>query len=292
MSETPKPIAEEPLAPPPEAYIPEPSEAERGAINFGDLTERVGELAGRGLSAATIAYHGIAAYVARVRRDRAGDRMERMDHKQALYTDLEKKELGTFTEPTETTKREEWSFPDGEDHPETAVPLGTKPRTIVERVFRNRLHKKSWKRSLKKAEKDQVRKIYSVNGVGGEKSNTMALRSRLGVRARKLGVDKRYWTGEDDMTPLDRRYAKLGIEASPKEYRNAEQRRVHKGVEGAEKAVKRTAKQPVMSRWRKMRQKRAIGTIQKQHARQQKHLKRLGELRESETPPIDPSEDI
>lgn len=228
----------------PEQIRPNPAELqlgpETGAINFDGLAE---------------AYHGARAFISQKRMERAGSRMERMDHKDALYADsVESLQSSNFT-PTETA---------------TGQPA--KPRNLVERFVDKRIERKDWKAGMKRAQRNLEMKQF-----GGERTRTMGSHSKIVDTARRHWVNQEYRNG--NITAAERRSARANIDVTPFRVENPREIKLRKQQRSAERSAKWTANQPVLSRWRDMRRDRAIESIKKHHHNAQEHRQRQADAR-------------
>lgn len=315
MSETPLHNPYEHLPPPTEAtqasLIENRLSGDRGAIDFSAVIERAGELVGKAVNSAKLAYHGIGMASAVKRMERAGDVMEQMDHKDALYTDyaaiytsgMRSDAVGSRT-VTETASSGDWNFPDGIDSPKTATPNGTEPRTRSERLKVRRMsHKLSEKRHKVKLVRDarkhhekavhvyetQDKSFYDdkrVPFMDVMKSNPVGRNShnpRFKSKARQLEIDASYLAG--NMSPEERRQRKNLAKVNRPLQETAGQIDHRKKEEEALKNLRREAQQPMLSRYRHLRRDGvtiggeryggAIKSIRKNNKRMEKHKRAL-----------------
>ncbi len=227
------PTTQTDLQPAPDAHLPEEQHKH-------ELLARVGE-------ELRLAYHGVLRNISERRMSMGGDRMETMDHKDALYADIGNIAAGQEAVLTDTVSGQ------------TA-----RPRSFVERYMDKRLDKKNWRAELQASERKRTVAAY-----GGERSQTMRSDSLIDTFARKRVAGSVYRAG--DMSAAELRLARADIQATPRAFENSEQRKTRRRADGAVNDLEKTAEQPVLSRWRGWRRGEAIKDIKRHHSRAEKH---------------------
>ena len=220
---------------------------------------------------AQLAYNGLRNVISQIRMNRAGNTMERMDHKDALYEHAGQLALGeanptipgpggpnavAFPNPRAfrdiTERRYDPSLPQGG---EMVTPSS---RGFFERKRRNRIEKLGFEAKVKAVRRKKVAAIYmgSKTSLSSVPQRTSQIREGI-----KLGAQ--------DMPHTERLAAKAEISRRKhpgiKQRRNSEQRRVAVAESVGKKHAEVAADQPILSRWREGRRKHAIGTIQSSH---------------------------
>lgn len=194
---------------------------------------------------AALVYLGIKGFIAERRMDGAGDRMERMDHKDALYYQLGS--LAIDPDPDALAP-----------YVETATGLPPHTRSFAERFMDKRMEKRSWNEDLKAAERKKTVKAY-----GGQYAHTMGLGSTIDTAnrvhasrmARRHGViSARELRGEESF-----------VRGSVRALENSEQKRTRRELKGASNKNMRSARQPILTEWRELRRNGAIKGIKKHH---------------------------
>lgn len=228
----------------PEQIQPNPADIqfgpETGALNFDGLAE---------------AYHGIRAFVSQKRMELAGNRMERMDHKNALYTDsVESLQSSNFV-PAETANGQP-----------------ARPRNIVERFMDRRIERKDWKAGMKRAQRKMEEKQF-----GSRYTSTLGVKSRLEDAGRRHDVGKLYRDGY--ISADERRRTRSHMNATPARHMNRRMRNLLDDEASSHQRAVNAADQPVLYRWRNWRRERAIGSIKKHHHNTQEHRQRQADAR-------------
>lgn len=226
---------------------------------------------------AKLAFHGIVANLATKLEDRAARRMERMEHKDALYADIGHLALhGT-----------------SESFKPSATPTGepARPRTWVERLRDKRLDKKAQaledkrrealflegvykgirppsgteqkeRRKTHRQEIKQVKSDYKAGIITAEQLRVA--RTALKSTSESIGdLYDKYKTGE-----LSEADFKKAVEKTKSTVRERPtQRKARKKYERARRKLEKKVTSMSTSRWRTMRRNRAIGHIKRYHAR-------------------------
>lgn len=246
-----------------------------------------------------IALLGLKARFHEWRRDRAGDTMENMDHKNALYSDYghayttgSRVELGERT-ITETASSDDWIFPDGKNRPDSAEAQGATGRSVFERYKISRLEKKRNKLKLTRDKRkfhekafhiyetqnpsfrDDSRPVLEV--MDSSPIGVNSLTSRFESKSRQAGIDVGYYKGNS--TPEERRRAKNLAKINRPTKETKGQRKHRKREERAIKGLVRTAEQPVLTRWRNIRRNRSIDRIKSQHSKAEESRQKIETLR-------------
>lgn len=256
-----------------ETQIPNPQQhlgPEAGAINFAEFKDRSGEIAKDAVDIAKLTYHGVRIAVAEALVKRGGTTMERMDHKNALYSDIGNLALGIDAPPTPTA--------DGQP---------AKPRTMFERIMEKRLNARSWNSELKEAQKNMEIRQF---GNGGATRSTGREVARQNSNKRKE-INQQYRSGL--INARQRQVALAERAANPIKVENFRVKRIKGQERYAHKDVTVAAEQPILSRWRKLRRGSlidengnrdgykyggAINRIQTQHAKAEKHRAKKEEV--------------
>jgi hypothetical protein len=200
-----------------------------------------------------IAYHGIRASIADKRMNFSGRRMEKMDHKNALYADMSAKVKMTKQPASKTASGK------------PAV-----PRTNAERAMDSRLEKKRFKKSVADTY------IYRAERVFGNDPN----RTRPNAaekRKQRHEVRDSYERGEIFARDRDDKLA--DIEAQTPLLGELMTKQARKKHRRAQNSLNRADRQPVLSRWRASRQKESVRDIKRHHARAEKHRTKINERR-------------
>ena len=268
---------------------------ETGALNWQSTHERVSEVIGVG----KVAYHGIRTAVAQKRMERAGARMERMEHKDAMYEDIgfsyasgSRSELGN-RDVTETANPGDWQFPDGIDNPQTATSRGAKPRSIMERLKIQRVESKRHKLDVKRNHRKYYEDAFHIRETQNpafRDANRRALevmpstpvdrssaKARRLNKVRQLGVRTSYLKGNLNPEEQRKRLNLAKANRTPQESRG--QKRQRKGEERAIGRLVTAADQPITGAWRQWRRSKAVKDIQRHHARAEKHRQLQEEVR-------------
>lgn len=230
----------------PEHLRPNPVELqfgpETGAISFDALTE---------------AYHGVRAFISQKRMERAGNRMERMDHKDALYDDLGEMAV---------TRRREPETPANTANGERVM-----PRTFAERWMDRKIDKRGLKKSVADTYAYRARKIY------GAEDDPNAGLDKTQKRLRRAGVS--YSAHKGRLTTTEARVKKHEIGATRVRHGKDMHKQTRIGVEKTGRKLDRSVDQPILSYWRNWRRNRAIESIKKHHHNAQEHRQRQADAR-------------
>jgi|GEM_PF-1870162 len=268
---------------------------ERGAIDLGSLATRI-----------VLGYHRAAGIVATARRNTAGERLENMDHKNALYHDLGTKyatggqyKLGK-RDISETADPDDWSFPDGRGSPKSAYPNGPNPRSIPEKIRTSHMERQRHKLGVVRKQRENYEKAFHIFETQDPRfrkigTPTLEIRpstpfdtssnmARLAGRARRTGLHFNYYK-HDALSPEERR-ALLNLSKAnrpphtqqPLESRGQEKHR--KSEEKAVRSVRRQVEQPILSRWRNWRRERAIQAIKRHHRNAERHATIIREIKD------------
>ncbi|MCA9331781.1 hypothetical protein KC968_02465 [Candidatus Saccharibacteria bacterium] len=218
-----------------------------------------------------LAHHGVTAWVAQKRMERAGNRMERMDHKSALYNDMANSVNGIEATPTET-----------------ALGQPAKPRTFIERHMDKKLEGKLWKAELKKAEtKREVSQFGNKGFTQTRRRDRKRVQENRETRGRKIAeaAQKRQIDSDFILGNISReeRLSRLSdIEPMSRKIENKRVRSLKRQGSRIDKSVVRSANQPVLSRWRNRRRENAIESIKKHHHRAEHHKAKAQSIRTGE----------
>lgn len=211
-----------------------------GMVNFSGLGGSILNLINNGADRAGEAYQQHIVNKAQRQLERAGTRLEKMDHKDGLYDRLSTLASGGDEPDPFSTQANE------------ARPM---PRNGVERFLDKRLESRAHKKGYREAERRRVVKTY-----GGEASNTLGAGTKLTSQIRRSRAENEYRQG--GLTAQELRQARFDIATSPARFSNPEQRRTRRRLEVSSRELERARNQPVLTRWRDLRRKRAIGKIQ------------------------------
>lgn len=240
-------MSEKLVLPPQETQIPNPQQhlgPETGAINFGELANRGKEFVQDVGDVSKIALFGIRASIANVRMKRAGNTMAEMDYKVALQTDAMNNAYGNNEPPAPTI---------------TGTPA--RPRNRKERMADMMFDKKLQKQLDAEAYAYRAQKIY------GHKDHLP------GMNKTERKVARREIRRDHSLNASEKRMAKLKVNAAPVKYGDLRHKQVARASEKIDNTINRITKRPVA------RQRRAVGTIQEQHAMREKHLAKAAEVR-------------
>lgn len=217
-----------------------------GAVNPSLIAERTAELAKESVFIGQIAYHGLRAAIASKRGEWAENRVQKMEHKQQLYT-----EIGTRVSAGNTSE-----------------PPTVRPHTIVERFMDKRLEKRNWELQMVESRRKQV-----VSAFGGQRNLPGS------SRAARSAVKSSYRRGEITAQAL-----RSGLRSADMERPLLEthvQKKSRKKVTKSHAALSRSANQPILSRWRSWRHNEATKDSARHNTRSAKHAraKRNAQLR-------------
>lgn len=283
-----------------EQLQPNPAELqftpETGAINFSGLAESV---------------NGLRAALSQRRLQWAEDRLERMDHKDSLYTQTgvrymsgsHNDESGDIPQrilnETSTSNPDVWGFPDGTSHPETAQAVAAKPQSFLERMKVQRMEAKRHKLMVAQAKRkynERASHIYETqNPVFRDKErygesdilevipsnpvDTMRRSARRANKARQAGVRLGYYTSDEFVTPEDRRRRLNLAKANVTPHESKGQAKYRKREERAVTRLLRAADQPILGTWRNWRRNEAIEDIKRHTKNANTHRQRQAAAR-------------
>lgn len=245
-------------------------------------SEAVQEKAVDALDLSKIAVHGLSGAIARKKLERAGSRMERMEHKIALYGYMGEVALRGSSDIVERNSALE-------------AMVAPRSRTVVERYMDTRLDRRREKQSLKELDLYRHEKIYGTekdpkkimeNVRNGNFTASDTYRSGTVRRSVNHALDSSKRNGiirdqfkNNEMTAREYRLAQLEIKANPKAFESPYLRKIRKSNERSVKNVDRSVEQPRLSKWRNMRMNRAINSIQANYLKAQKHAELSDEAR-------------
>lgn len=212
-----------------------------GAIDFGAIANRAGEIIDRGLDAGMLAYSGLRVALAIEGADRARTRIAKIDHKEALYAGIRDRETTGHRNP-----------------------LPEQPRNRVERFMDRRADKKTFERRVVAAQKKRTEKVF-----GG--AATYVTPKQWGER-RQLRQQHR----SGNLSAEDFRKQKQ----SPSVHRveNAEQKRGRKRDSRAQTSLERNLNQPILSRWRAGNRRAALGSFNRHSSRWSRNQNRIDNI--------------
>ena len=214
--------------------------AEAGGINIDEISNNLVEYAERASSTVLTAYYGLRAAISRRSMRKAGDRLERMDHKDALYSDM-----------AQIALRRHLSTP-----PETATGEQARPRTFAERFLDRRADKRQ-------EEADRARTYaYRTEKIYGPKDQLPGLTKK---QRKQQQAQVSRLTRRGELTAREARIEKLKIGAKPVKLGYEEHKRTSSALNKTSSRLERTVNQPILSRWRNFRRQRAIGRIKDSH---------------------------
>lgn len=197
-----------------------------------------------------LAYHGIALAIHEKRQTRAENVEQRMDRKNILYEGLGQAALG---------KVEYGS-------------LEAKPQTFGERTMDARLDEKGLNQVRKSA--DQYRAELSL------KRNQARMATTSQAKHQDIkSISKSSRQGE--LTAREARLAKLKVKAAPHDWTSKPHNKAKKQAEKSDKKLNRAIRQPIASRWRDLRKKRAINRAVKSDSKATFHGNKLIQLKNS-----------
>jgi len=202
------------------------------------------------LDRARVATHGIAAVIAERRMHRAGEAMEEMDHREAVYTDL-----GALAIHGKRT------------FSPTASGEPAMPRARAERRFNKRTSKLARERDVRETYATREQRTFGPTPERSEKARKDAVK-HIKHQARAGMI----LAGEADDAILDVHAQRLPL---GKEW-------VHKTTATSKEAsgqLKKAVERPRFDAWRR-RQQRAIDRIQGNQASNQHHLELRQEARD------------
>lgn len=212
---------------------------------FRRTVERVGEIKDVIVDEASFVYHGLKAAIADKRAEWAGNRMEKMEHKDALYTDL-----GNLAIRGERTVSD------------TASGNTAMPRTRVERFMDRRLSRQSEKKRLADYDQAITMKYFGFEG-------NLSSKTKKDKRQELRQIKRQQKRGEllasealDKAQRTRAEHKRLGKDM----FVNARSRQIRKAEN-----LEDMTKQPVLSRWRNWRRNEAIKDVQRHRRRANKH---------------------
>jgi hypothetical protein len=246
---------------------------------------------------AQIAVHGVMTAIASRRMERAGSIMERMDHKNALYSDLGQLAL--------TGDRGLTPVAQGKHEPSVGHNVAV-PRTLLEKITDHRIDKRAEKAMIKGTYAYRAQKAFGRDGAPKVPSTKQAvIDSSLGLVLRSRGTSislpkavvknaERAVRGPDvkgsskmrrriDRTKnvggvvfgntlaRDARIKSTEIQAVPVKHGNKEHRRTRRQNRRAQEKLDMALEMPVSSRWRDRRRKKAIERIKKHYHKADAH---------------------
>lgn len=193
------------------------------------------------------------------RMERAGTTMERMDHKDALYSDLGFLALGESVTQ--------------QDYPAiTAAGERAKPRSVFERRVDRRINKRKVNMLHKQAEVQQKTEIYGEHVRGSENHATKLEKIQQKRQAKKL-----YKNGDITKSEYDLEKAKINAKRIP--VQKTKRRLKNMRANFREDRLRRSVEQPVLSRWREGKRNRSIGRIKKNYYKADSHRQEAERLR-------------
>jgi hypothetical protein len=222
---------------------------------------------GEVVDSAKISYHGLKYSLARTRENRARARVERMNRKDAQYSELARS-ADVINRPLTDGDAAVLGKAGVDAFTDSAISV-IKPETKVEKHMDRRLDKKR----QKALEKDLDRRIVAK----GYTSKT----DRAGAtRMNKLG-QKTAIALSSDMTASEKRHAKHKINAQKTISPTNTQRVIGRKSEKAEKKFDRASRQPIASRWRALRRATAQRSADRHQRRADKHLQKAIDIENS-----------
>jgi hypothetical protein len=205
-------------------------------------------------------YHGIRASIANKKMERAGSVLEKMDHKESLYSHLGAVSIGDQVEVDAVKLANR-----------NTIHENPKPRTWAERLKDKRIDKKARKLRRKESERKFVESAFQ-----GAKSNTTGVKSRFETAKKKNEINQSYKTG--GITVAERNSKISQLKAIPVATENSGQKKSRKKLARADKGVRKAANQPFLSTWREFRRNRAIETIKTQHMKAEEHKEKAKKI--------------
>ncbi len=269
-------------------------------------------LATRTSEVGSIAFHGAASAIASVRMNRAANTMERMDHKQALYSDLGESATTGKVPISEQKIADRTVIPLapklGENEfiaSDTATDLQAKPRTIIEQLVDKRIDKKADKRMSARILEYRTDRIYgpkselpgftdkerkqgkmgnfSANELDPNNESTARLiRTSTKTGAQYLIGEKgiRKERREGKLTAKEARELVTKVGAQQPKHGHESYKSYGKSVRSNTRKVKHATNQQLLKKWRTVRQKRAIENIKGAYHSAQEHREKLEEIHE------------
>jgi hypothetical protein len=231
-----------------------------GAIDVQKLQEDLS----RAIDPAAIVVSGVRGWVARKKMERAGNRMEKMEHKLALYGHIG--EVATQGSSS-ILERNGAKRTIGEPH----------ARSFIERHMDKKVNEKDRKQFAAKLYYERDRR-----NSGTYKSNLVGNVSKSATNARKRDINKSYKAG--NMSASQRNLELLQADSSPNSSQFIEtnyQRRVRNKLNSSTLQERKIAEQTFMQAHRTKAQARSVSKIQKYHAKAEKFadLKQQAQIR-------------
>lgn len=236
------------------------------------------------------AYHGIIRNIAQARMNRAANVMERMDHKEALYSDLghvaltgeERVVIIPQNVPSIPNFMAQTTGPNGRMPrmraneadlrrgefvaSATASGIPARPRTFGERWMERRIDKRALKKDIAKIYDRRNSKIYGTNDVSQLEGST-----KWDKRARIARVTADKYRG--NLSPAEARAERNAIGAERPKLGQQSVKWSNNQVHKTDRKLHRGADQPILSRWRSRRHRRAVNRIQSSYYRIQRHTR-------------------
>jgi hypothetical protein len=235
------------------------------------------------------AYHGIMARMAASRMNRAANIMERMDHKDALYTDIgnmalngpnrvnaaERVELYDQAESAAATaegrlprviSRADVLAPGEFSAADTANGEPAMPRAFGERWLDRLIEKRGHTKEIAAIYDRRNAKIFGTN-VYADLQGTTKSEKRHGK------ADVRAQRRQGQLTAGEARIARDTVVAERPKLGHGPVTWSNKQVRKTERAFSRSANHERLFRWRDRRRRRAIDRIQTSHAQVEKHTR-------------------
>lgn len=241
---------------------------ELGTINFHELSR---DLIIKPLTHGAIAVEGLRARISSRREGSAGDRMERMEHKDALYNDL-----GALAITGKRTVSP------------TASGREAMPRNFLERFIDKRMENRSYKKSFAAVEVYRAQKVFGDPGINSGLTRSERRNGKLGltpaeriarpelVGTRALNESAR----KGQITARERRQITNRIGAVKVNHGALSHKLAGEQIAKTSKSLKRATTQPVSTIWRAARRNIAVEDIQQHHAKANKHRERQKKLRD------------
>lgn len=222
----------------------------------------------------SIAYHGVMAFIARRRMQHAGNLMEKMDHKDALYSDV-----GAFAMNGIRTES-----PTATGNP--AMPINT-----LERHVARRAHKISRHRSEAITQKARANKVFGTREELPGMNKRERRITKMGLKRRQGGIG-----AAQDGQLLPGEYVKERTKVDATRLKFGEKEHIRRDVvlgRSERKLRRQGAVLGLSSRWHSLRRNNAISRIKKNYRSAEKHNAARNNLRvlrdeEPETPRYTP----
>jgi len=193
----------------------------------------------------SLAYHGARAFVTERRRSFSGSRMEKMEHKDALYSGLGGIAINGKRSSDDTASGEL-----------------ARPRTVVERMMDQRIDKRRLKQSRAETYAYRAEKIFGPKGSAPERTQRQRKIATRAILHDQLDGRK---------TAREARVAATEIAAEKLNYGEGMHKRTSHQLDVRNRQLNRSASHPTIARWRDSRRRESIADIKRHHLRAEGH---------------------